>query len=609
MKHSILLLALYVIVALSSHAQSNESYREISAGTHYCHHENGNDEWFIYRPDSPTWVILSSVGKTDTDTYVEVYHEGHKNPFLRSDDHQDAQSMVKFVAEPDSTYYIKWRGIYAETGYDWDCIEEDLGDGEHLSTAIEVTDKTMQFELSPGYDVWYKYVCEGDQWLGMESSFSEYEIYQIRGDGLNLIQSAYAPFRYSFSFSPREGEVYYFHWKNEQSSVVDLTWKLTPNTLQEGKSSEMPEGLPIDQQTRFNPQTGLDHWYKFQGDSIGQLKIVDNNNGNVKVEVWEQHSGLEVQVNYAQANWAPDYYYFHFKKDIEYLIRIRYSTGFYFSAEKITTSPGSAKQNPKEVEEGVHYAKTRYNTGEWFRYTPNVTGEVMIATQYDAFAETTIHLLEEASGLLLATDTTENHNEKEGRVVFNAEESVSYLIYIGNSSHSSIDGIYWDLRLNPHFCSAPDLVSAVNTNTLMGNTDYWFEYTASKRSKVSVTASGLVDKEQYIDIEFYRSCDVLIEAGKDAAEIFMNGGEKVLIKTKGHHIDRFYSIVINETEQSTGTKEFPLEVTIGSHPIQVNKEQWFVYYPQSTGKIEIDMPDDLAPMPSLEIYRPHGNSK
>ncbi|ASB47685.1 hypothetical protein [Alkalitalea saponilacus] len=281
---------------------------------------------------------------------------------------------------------------------------------------------------------------------------------------------------------------------------------------------------------------------------------------------------------------------------------------FHFHAGKVDTKPGINKHNPKDISEGVHYARTRYKTGEWFRYTPNAGGDVMIATQYDAYAETTIQLFNEASGKMLASDTTNNIQGKEGRVVFNAEESVAYLIYIGNSGFSSLEGIYWDLKKNPQFCSAPKNISPENNQTVLGNTDYWFEYTASIRSIVNVAATGLENNKQFVDIEFYHSCDSMISAGKDNADIYLKPGEKVLIKTKGRHIEGFYDVAINETEQTVGTKEHPLEITAGNHQIKTNTDHWFVYYPQSTGKIEIDMPHDLSPMPRLEIYRPYNNS-
>ncbi|ASB47687.1 hypothetical protein [Alkalitalea saponilacus] len=170
MKHYFSLLVLLIFSSASTLAQTNAPLKEITAGTYHSKHENGADEWFLYRTDTPTWVIISSVDKTDTDTYVEVYYEGHKQPFLRNDDYKNAQSRVKFLAEPNSVYIIRWRGIYAETGYDWDCIEEDLRPGEHHSTAIEVTDETMEFQIPPGHEVWYKYVSDGNQWVGMESS-------------------------------------------------------------------------------------------------------------------------------------------------------------------------------------------------------------------------------------------------------------------------------------------------------------------------------------------------------------------------------------------------------------------------------------------------------
>ncbi|WP_291855977.1 T9SS type A sorting domain-containing protein [Marinilabilia sp.] len=601
--------ALLLFCSTATPAQTNVSPKEISAGTHQCTHDSGNDEWFSYSPDAPTWVILTSVDKTEADTYVEVYYEGYKDPFLRSDDYKNAQSRIRFVAEPDSTYIIKWRGLYAETGYKWDCIEENLSPGEHHSTAIEVTNEKMEFQIFPGYDVWYKYVSDGNQWVEMESSSYDYEVYQTRVDESHLIQSRYAPFRSAFSFSPQKGEVYYFHWLNTDNSFVDLSWKLINKTPQDGKTWDNTDLLPIEQVTRFNPQTGIDHWYRFIADSAGVLKINLMDDSDIILEAWEKETGTDVHVYFEEPNWENEYFHFNYKKDIEYIIRFRHQTEFYFNTQTEKTNIGKDRLNPKEIQEGVHFATTQYNTGEWFRYTPDATVDVQITTQYDAFAETTIHLFDEKSGILLASDTTENSKGKEGTIFFKAEESVPYLIYIGNSGHSSIEGIYWDLKKNPQFCSAPQFISPETSKTLLGNTDYWFEYTSRERSLVSVKATGLETEKQYVDIEFYLSCDSMIVAEEDYAKIYLNAGEKILIKTKGHHIENLYDVSIKETAQPIGAKEFPLEITAGNHQIQTNTDHWFIYHPKSTGKIVIDMPNDLSPMPELEIYRPHNNSK
>lgn len=609
MRYSPLFLVLIVFCSAASQTQDDGSFKKITAGTHHCFHEGGADEWFVYNPKNPTWVILSSIGKTETDTYVEVYHQGHKKPFLRSDDYINAQSMVRFMAEPDSVYFIRWRGIYATAAYEWDCKEESFIEGEHHSTALNVRDKIMDFQIPPACDVWYKYVSSGNQWVGIESSFYGYEVFQKSVDNKQLIQFYYSPFSASFSFSPKEEEVYYFHWKNERDSAVNLSWKLITKTPQNGKISKMSETLPIDEVTRFNPLDGIDYWYSFKADSIGQLRVGAEYDTGFRLEVWEKQSGQKVQVDFEESDWGSKYYCLYYKKDVEYILRFRNHIAFSFKAEKITATPGSTKRNPKNVEEGIHYAKTQYNTGEWFRYIPSTTSDVMITTQYGAFAETTIHLIDEAPGVILASDTTVNHEEKEGRVIFKAEKSLSYLIYIGNSNHSSIDGVYWDLKENPNFCSTPQPISSENSQALLGNTDYWFEYTASERSEINVTATGLENEKQYVDIEFYHSCDSLIDIGKDMAKIYLSTGEKILIKTKGHFIERFYNIAINKTEQSIGTKEFPLEITLGKHQIQNNKEHWFVYYPQNSGKIEIEMPNDLSSIPQVEIYRSYNNSK
>ncbi|ASB47686.1 hypothetical protein [Alkalitalea saponilacus] len=143
-------------------------------------------------------------------------------------------------------------------------------------------------------------------------------------DQKNLVQSTHAPYRSNFSFSPREGEIYYFRWKNQNSPSFGLFWKMTNKTPQEGKTSEMPKTIPIDKQVEFNPQTGIDFWYEFKADSTGYLKFGISYDANFKIEVWEKLLDKEVPVYYKINDWEPDYYYFNYKKDVDYIIRVRH---------------------------------------------------------------------------------------------------------------------------------------------------------------------------------------------------------------------------------------------------------------------------------------------
>jgi hypothetical protein len=264
----ILLTIISVFFTSTAFSQSAKSYKEISSGSYYCAHENGADEWFMYTSSSPKGVILTSVDKTDVDTYVEVYHKGQKTPFLRSDDYKDAQSKVSFIAQADSVYLIKWRGIYAEKGYHWNCIEESVKPGEHSTTAIEVTSGTMQFQLYPEKEVWYKYVCDVNSWLEINSTYNECVIYKKNVDG-ELIEVSSLSFHHIFSFSPLKGEEYYFKWINQSGGQRNVSWSLKSKEPQLGKTPETAEDLIIGSQIQLTSEAAIDYYYKFKPDLVG----------------------------------------------------------------------------------------------------------------------------------------------------------------------------------------------------------------------------------------------------------------------------------------------------------------------------------------------------
>ena len=76
-------------------------------------------QWFYYTATADVIITISSCGFTSEDTYVQVYDTCGGALIASSDDDCASQSVVSFVADLDSTYYIWWKDNYTSAVYDW----------------------------------------------------------------------------------------------------------------------------------------------------------------------------------------------------------------------------------------------------------------------------------------------------------------------------------------------------------------------------------------------------------------------------------------------------------------------------------------------------------
>ena len=67
-----------------------------------------------------------------------MYTQNVEEPFIRNDHSCKQQAEAEFFANPDSTYLIRWRGIYIDNDYEWRCSESSADQGSHYTMPLDL---------------------------------------------------------------------------------------------------------------------------------------------------------------------------------------------------------------------------------------------------------------------------------------------------------------------------------------------------------------------------------------------------------------------------------------------------------------------------------------
>ena len=582
-------------------ASTKNNPTRIQLGTNQCDHVNLEDSWFVYTASDYHYLVISTCGKTEVDTYCEVYHLNSNELIQRSDDCCSAQSEIKFIVEPDSSYLIRWRGIYADASYEWDCYREEIPDGDYHSSAIGFNkDEEVDISISEYSEKWFKYVSVGYELLRLNTKHICLDIYEGKVDDAHRILNRY---RYDSSlvFSTLPGKTYYFKWVNENEKEKSIQWMLESREASNGESFDKPIAFPTGEDYDVSSELSRDIWFSYSPDSTGVMHVFPGYYSGINIMVLDKESGEEVVVVEEKPEWDPRRYAFVYTKGRDYLLRFRSSVDYSFSARDNDFKMGENKYVPIKVGEGVHCVNSAYpGKGQWFRYVPSYNTNVKLLTEFGAFASTVIQLIDEKSGVVLESDTCENDEGAEAMVTCPVVKDRSYLIYIGKSSvYSSLESFGWELKENANDCFSPKKIHAGQLIGGLGNSGHWFTYTTTQRCWLGIKMVN-PKKDEQVDYSILGDCDSLLSFNKS---VLLEEGTEVLIKTKGKGVRGDYYFEIHESFVEVGSYDYPIAITEGTYLLPKQYDVWYVFTPETEGKIEVEVLNDNAPNPVVQLYR------
>ena len=126
------------------------------------------DHWYKFTPSIDGLLTITSVGKTDEDTYVYIYDSG-ANELGSSDDATSSQSEINIEVVSGNEYFIKWSDQYTSVSYNWDLSIRKIEAGDLCSNAIDAIEGTNNLDLTNG-EKWLKYTPTIDGVLTLENT-------------------------------------------------------------------------------------------------------------------------------------------------------------------------------------------------------------------------------------------------------------------------------------------------------------------------------------------------------------------------------------------------------------------------------------------------------
>ncbi|MFC0875062.1 T9SS type A sorting domain-containing protein [Saccharicrinis sp. FJH2] len=599
MKKIVLIFLLLTSIILNVLPNTRNTPIKAVLGLNYSEHINSDDCWFEYTPKHPTYLVISSCDETDEDTYCEIYYINSDHPIEENDDACDAQSSIRFIAEKDSTYLIRWRGIYAKGDYSWKLEEENIGAGEHATTAIEIGKNHLDIEIPPKSTRWYKYTSNDYEVIELYFSRDISGMYfGVPDHYFNLYYNSIVSYdsKRPYLISTVKGEVYYFKLFNFHEDTKQMFLEIQNTAPESGETFYLAREL-VPNDTTIVTYNGLkDHWYHFKSDSSGYLIIDPIEKGpRSSMTVLKKQSNEIVDVIVEEVTSFKNQFKFRYEPGVEYVFRLRLSNESYFYAREHNFYKGESQFEPINIEQGVYKIDFHWGKGLWYRYIPDSSMTVNIVPEYFS-SRVILQIYDEESGNLLSDYLFYDFND-EGKIEVKVNKGKAYLFYIGKNNYIDDNRFLWDLRENLSDCASPEIID--DQITVSGNTEYWFKYVTKNRCKLDVSTSNL-NNGGSVDISMYKNCDSLLDLRYG---LYLYSNDTILIRSKGYDILNEYKILVNETPLKGGVQQLPVLVSEGSYVTNTLTDTWYKFIPRKDGKVVVDLNVFADSVPKVWMYK------
>jgi hypothetical protein len=445
---------------------------QASLGENAADNSNG-DQWYVYTPATNCNLILSTVGLTDEDTYVELYSSCGGKILTGNDDYSDYQSYISYQVTAGTTYHIRWRNRYTKASYTWSLSTSPLSSATNLTyfnlwdgnnskyslykdALIDTVDHTVTAYVSKDLDLGKTGLYAI---MGISSGAT------IAENGSDLSDNWYLNSSYYYSDEEIFKDSTYTYTITAKNGTTSKDWKITVLN-----SASYASG------NNFISYT-----------VAGTTGVIDTVNHTVKVDVpdtdlsslYASFSLSPMATAYISGTEQSSGGYLDFSDTVKYTITAENGVSQNWKVI-VAVAKGLACNDPKVATIGANAGIGTYN--QYFSFTPAATGYYTLTVNSSYYyphtsVYTSCGSASIASGYIYQGDS----------VTFEAEAGTTYILYLGDLYSDS-------LIITTSTAAGVNCSNAVvaTEGTTYGNGDYtqYFSFTAEKSGYVTVGSTN-----------------------------------------------------------------------------------------------------------------------
>ena len=502
MKKQILLFVLLALRQLCIIAGAGDDCQQALEATEGVNTAPYAPHWYSYTmKGNGNKLVISSVGFTDTDTYLYVYDSCDGNLLASSDDYMNYQSEVKiFGLESGTTVFICWAGYFSSEGFDWSLSEEEALEGDDCSLAVPVTEG---INIAPHAPYWCYYTMKssGKKLVISSVGYTQTNTYLSVYDGcdgdLLALNCDYIDNQSKVNiFDLDSGTTAYIYWA-DYYSTEGFDWSLSEEEVIEGDVCSL--AVPVTEGINTAPHAP--YWYIYTKKDTGKklvissvgytdtdtyLKVYDSCDGNElaanddahssqsEVKIFDLDSGTTVYI-YWSDNYSPE--------------------GFDWSITEEEVIEGDICSLAVPATEGVN---TTPYASYWFSYTMKASNKKLVVSSVGLTDEDTyLYVYDACDGIMLAYNDDFSSYQSEVEVLY---LDIGTTIYINWNDVFSSEGFDWSLSEeddNGLAIPVPEEKNSTPSVTLLRNypnpfaSETTFEYELRSSAQVNLSVYNL----------------------------------------------------------------------------------------------------------------------
>ncbi|MDB4334875.1 T9SS type A sorting domain-containing protein [bacterium] len=409
------------------------------------------------------------------------------------------------------------------------------------------------------------------------------------------------------------GMVYYIKWKNTSSSD-GFTWDLTESDWTEGEDCSNPSTAVVGENTLSLTENSY-YWYTFTATRNGKITIssCSNTTDDTHVYIYSICGNSNIANNNDYCDSQSQVSFEGIKGETYYIKWKNYSstTGFVWNLSETDWAQGEICSDPLPALAGDNTHTEGNNTYQWFSYTATQTGKITVSSCNETTNDTHVFVYSECDGSAIASNN--DYCDSQSQVSFNGIIGETY--YIKWKHYNSSTGFTWTLSETNwalgELCSNPiAAISGDNTHTEGADTYQWYNYTATRNGKITVSSCDKTTDDTKVVV--YSECNGSdIDYNDDycatQSQVSFVGiiGETYLIKWKHNNSSTGFTWTLSETDWSQGEIcSTPISAITGdnTHTEGTNTYQWHSFTATKTGKIVITNCGQTADDTQVSIF-------
>lgn len=437
-----------------------------------ANHTGDIDQWYTYTATRDGMITVSSCGFTETGTHVAIYTSCEaENPIKEIYGNCSGQTKITYEATTGDVILIRWynpTNAEAEKTYSWSLVEADAAEGESCSAPITANDGTNTCTALWNLSQWFVYTATTTGKVDVTScesgsnAFKRLNIYEAcDGDAIATNYYKCDENNPTATFGVEEGHDYYIEWINKSSSA-SFDWTLTAGDWAEGENCSTAKEAQIGDNT-CTDLVSYEEWFSYVPSVSGTITVTNVGltdedsrlsiyadcdsealyvNDDYVVSDNEEESIKQSQITF-EGEAGTTYY---FKWDI---YSNASSEGFPWSvSETAYTEGGTCTMAIAATLGSDNVADHSAQTDQWFTYTPDFTGYLVVTTRDLTTVDTKIMVYTACgSDVLVYNDDIDLDNGiQQSEVTFECSAGQEYLIQF-SKRYANESSYNWSLQI------------------------------------------------------------------------------------------------------------------------------------------------------------------